>query len=119
MSCVFGLFYQFFNLFLIYVGGNLIGLLFVEAELLRIGTKQLLNEMSEGVIIMDQESGIVLFVNSSAKGFNIKQNRNLSFSLLQNDENQKFDKDERLFACIDMQWFREENSNAQMVIDKV
>ena len=53
MQCVISLFYQFLNYFLIHIGTNLVGLLYVEAELLRQGNSQLLNEMGEGVIVMD------------------------------------------------------------------
>ena len=45
---------------------NLIGLLFVDAEILRAGDEQLLNDLKEGVIIMDEETGLVLFVNKAA-----------------------------------------------------
>ena len=71
VECIVGILYQFFNLFMIHVSTNLVGLLYVEAEILRSGNDKLLNEMSEGVIIMDQDNGMVLFVNNSAKSFNI------------------------------------------------
>ena len=45
---------------------NLIGLLFVDAVILREGNEQLLNDLKEGVIIMDEATGLVLFVNKAA-----------------------------------------------------
>ena len=65
-----GVAFQFLNLLAMHIVINVVGLLFVEAEILRAGDAQLLNDLKEGVIIMDQESGLVLFVNKAAKKFN-------------------------------------------------
>ena len=70
---IFGLVYQFFNLFMANIGVNLLGLLYVEAEILRRGNKELLDEMREGIIIMNKESGMVLFVNKAARAQKIRE----------------------------------------------
>ena len=57
---------------------NIVGLLFVKAEILRAGDEQLLNDLKEGVIIMDEDSGLVLFVNKAAKKFNFTKNENIN-----------------------------------------
>ena len=45
---------------------NKMGLLFVDAEILRTGNDQLLNDLQEGVIILNEESKTILFVNQAA-----------------------------------------------------
>ena len=65
-----GIVFQFSNLLAMHIVINIVGLLFVKAEILRAGDEQLLNDLKEGVIIMDEESGLVLFVNKAAKKFN-------------------------------------------------
>ena len=73
-----GVVFQFFNLLAMHIVINIVGLLFVKAEILRAGDEQLLNDLKEGVIIMDEESGLVLFVNKAAKKFNFKKNENIN-----------------------------------------
>ena len=80
VECIGGLVYQFFNFFMINIATNLLGLLFVKAEILRGGNVNLLNEMREGIIIMDQETGVVLFVNKAAKALNIRESAEFSMS---------------------------------------
>jgi len=56
------------------------GKLFVKAEILREGNEELLNNLKEGVFIIAEDSGIVLFLNEAAKKFNIRLNCNFSMS---------------------------------------
>ena len=72
VACLFGLFYQFFNLFMINLGANMLGLLFVNKEILQKGNENLLNESSEGIIIIDQENEMLLFVNTVARALNLR-----------------------------------------------
>ena len=90
---------------------NAVGLMFVEADILRTGNELLMNDLKEGVIIVDQESGLVKFVNNAAKRFSIRKNRHLGISMsIQdtearpniNDSIDSFDKGQELFAQIDM-----------------
>ena len=44
-----------------------VGMIFVEAEVLREGNEQLLNNLDEGLIITDEKSKVLLFQNKSAR----------------------------------------------------
>ena len=43
------------------------GMLFVDAEVLRLGNDALLNDLDEGVIIVDEATNEVTFLNRAAK----------------------------------------------------
>ena len=81
-------------------------MLYVEASILRNGNEKLLNDLKEAVIIIDQETGLVLFVNQAAKRFNIRKNKNLEVNFTKNTDENIFDKKEELFAYVDMNIFR-------------
>ena len=51
---------------------NLIGMLYVEAEILLAGNESLLNESSEGIVIIEKQTGMVLFGNNTARAFKIQ-----------------------------------------------
>ena len=57
---------------MINLGANMLGLLFVNKEILQKGNENLLNESSEGIIIIDQENEMLLFVNTAAKALNLR-----------------------------------------------
>lgn len=98
--------WQFTNLLLCHLIINSMGMLFVEADILRTGNEQLLNNLKEGVIIMDQKTGMVKFANTAAKKqFKIRKNRNFAISL--NFEDDAVNKEEELFALVDMKIFEE------------
>ena len=44
-----------------------VGKIFVESEVLREGNEQLLNNLDEGVVIIDEDSKDILFQNRSAE----------------------------------------------------
>ena len=103
--------WQFFSLLMCHMVINAVGLIFVDADINRSGNEQLLNDLKEGVIIMDPQSGLVHFVNKAAKRFSIRKNRYLgvSMSIHDNeagpgidDSTDTFDKGQELFALIDM-----------------
>ena len=52
--------------------------MYVEAEIQRKGNEQLLNNLSEGVVIIEETSGLVTFVNKTAERFKIKLNKGFS-----------------------------------------
>lgn len=85
---------------------SFVGMLYVEASILRNGNEKLLNDLKEAVIIIDQETGLVLFVNQAAKKFNIRKNKNLEVNFTKNTDEKIFDKKEELFAYVDMDIFR-------------
>ena len=43
-----------------------VGMIFVDAEILRAGNEQILNELEEGVIILQAESKEIVFSNNAA-----------------------------------------------------
>ena len=86
---------------------NAAGMLFVEAELLRVGNETLLNDLDEGVIIIDEGTGKVSFLNSAAEMFNIKLDEN--FSMQSFDDEEKIDLDKKLFAFMDKEYLKGSN----------
>ena len=52
---------------------NLIGMLYVEVHILLAGNENLLNESSEGIVIIDSQNGMVLFGNQTARAFKIRE----------------------------------------------
>ena len=61
-------------------------MLFVNAELLRQGNDALLDGLDEGVIIIDEATNKVTFLNSAAKLFNTKKDEKFSMSKLYKEE---------------------------------
>ena len=74
--------WQFLTLAMIHYIISWVGLLFVKAEILRTGNEQLLNNLKEGVIIIDKENGVVMFLNRAAKKFNIHLNKALGMRIV-------------------------------------
>lgn len=106
IECIFGLLWQLFNFAIVHAIVSFVGMLYVEASILRNGNEKLLNDLKEAVIIIDQETGLVLFVNQAAKRFNIRKNKNLEVNFTKNTDENIFDKKEELFAHVDMNIFR-------------
>jgi len=59
--------------------------MYAEAEILREGNEKLLNNLKEGVVIIEENSRLVTFVNKAAKRFKIQLNRNFSIALGKDD----------------------------------
>ena len=95
--------WQLLTFWLIHLTMNHIGLLYVEVGLLRSGNKSLLNNLNEGLVILDQNDSNILFANDAAKIFNIKTNKALSLCQERvNIENEKLDLNSKNFAEIDL-----------------
>ena len=58
--------YMAFNLLTIHLIITKWGLIYVESEIVREGNTMLLNDLAEGVIILEQESLEQLFLNEAA-----------------------------------------------------
>mmetsp|Transcript_7417 Transcript_7417/g.8969 ORF Transcript_7417/g.8969 Transcript_7417/m.8969 type:complete len:113 (-) Transcript_7417:2337-2675(-) len=56
------------NLFIIHTVLTKMGMLYVEAEVLRNGNDQLLDNLEEGVIIVDETANDIFYYNSAAAG---------------------------------------------------
>ena len=76
---------------------------YVETQIYREENEQLINNLKEGVVIIDQRDGKVRLINKAAEYFNIEKNKDLSMSINDmNDQEQiKFDKNQKILARID------------------
>lgn len=66
VECIMGVFWQLFNFTMVHSVISIVGMLYVETDILRTGNEQLLNDLKEGVIIMDKETSMVMFANNAA-----------------------------------------------------
>lgn len=68
-----------------------LGYLYVEAEIMRKGNEVILNNLKEGVIIIEEETNQVTFVNEkAAKVFMVQPDEEFKISLNKNNSD-KFD----------------------------
>jgi len=104
-----GVFWQLFNFAMVHSVISIVGMLYVETEILRTGNEQLLNDLKEGVIIMDKESSMVMFVNNAAKRFKIRKDKNISMSFV--GEGEAFDLKQKMFALIDLNMINEDDNS--------
>ena len=49
-----------------------LGLLFVENRVLRGGNEQILNNVKEGIVVVEREGGDVMFANQTARGHGMR-----------------------------------------------
>ena len=89
---------------------SFLGYLFVDAETPRQANEQLLNNLGEGVFILEKDCSSVAFLNSAAKNFMC--NPDFDVSKAEDDEsgtaidsNQLFDWDKEMFAEMDSEIF--------------
>jgi len=76
-----GIAWSFFNFLVTYLIITQIGLNYVQSETVNIGNEQLLNNLKEGIIILDKDTGFVRFLNNAAKVFKIELGKNFSMQL--------------------------------------
>ena len=88
---------SFFSAVMIRLFYNMVGMLYVKAEILLKGNENLLNESSEGIAIIDKQSGMVLFRNKVARAFNIQEKSEFRMSFFEN-QGLQFDLDSKLFT---------------------
>ena len=62
-TCIIIICWQALSLWPIQLCITKVGMIFVEAELLRTGNEQLLNQLDEGVIVLESESKEIVFAN--------------------------------------------------------
>ena len=67
VQCLMNMAWQSFNLWVCHVCITKVGMIFVEAEILRTGNEQLLNNLEEGVVIQDPDIREIVFINTAAK----------------------------------------------------
>ena len=81
-----------------------VGLIYVQAEMMRKGNDKLLNNLKEGVIIVDEENKSVLFNNVASARHN--SNLDESFGGTLGQDNGTVDQDKPIFAPVNAFWFR-------------
>ena len=86
-SRVFGAFFQFTNFLGIHFVTASIGLLYVCSEMQREGTEDILNNMKESVIILQNQTGTIMFANAAAKRLNTHLKEELGATLYEDVEN--------------------------------
>ena len=67
------LIWQSINLLIIHLVVTKWGLIYIDSELLREGNQQLLDNLEEGVIILDETNLDILFKNKAATRISLKQ----------------------------------------------
>lgn len=104
-----------------------VGMIFVEAEVLREGNEKLLDNLDEGVIITDETSQVVLFQNKTARathtilppvGLN-KSHMPSTNMKMEDDQGELIDLDYEGFAAIDMGIFQESVTDTINVVQKL
>ena len=76
-----------------------VGYIYVQAELPRISNEKLLNNLKEGVFIIEDESSLVLFQNRAAKRFNVRIKETSNVRII--DESESLNKMQKQFALVD------------------
>ena len=92
--------------------------LFVDAEVPRASQEELLNNLEEGVIVVEKDCSSVCFVNQAAKNF--MTNPDFDASKVSNEdrgtEDRLFDWDKKMFAHVDKDIFSaNQNADATQV----
>ena len=67
MECLMNMFFQSLSIWIIHIIITQVGMIFVEAEVLRTGNEQVLDNLEEGVIIQNKDTHKVVFINKAAK----------------------------------------------------
>ena len=80
-TCVFNMIVAAMNIWGIHMVVTKWGMIFVDAEVLRTGNEQLLNNLEEGVIIQEEEGQNILFQNTAAKMLNSRKQTEDDFEI--------------------------------------
>ena len=108
MRCCLNILFQAFTLWIIHICITKTGLIFVDAEILRGGNEQLLNQLEEGVIILQEETKDTLFANLTAQSISINKSKNESImKLFQNSTVDDVKLDLQIFAPLDTKIFEQ------------
>ena len=104
LGALFSIGFQLYVFTIIHLFISLTGFMYTEAEILRKGNEQLLNNLKEGVVIVEEKSGLVTFVNEAAGHFGVRLNKGLRISLGKDDT--KSSAQVKQFARFDMGLFK-------------
>ena len=73
------------NLLIVHLVITKVGLIFVDAEILRIGNEQLLDNFEEGVLILEEEKMEPIFLNKAARELNFDYSDSIPDSLQESE----------------------------------
>lgn len=102
-----------------------IGMIFVEAEVLREGNEQLLNNLEEGVIIGHEDNTKILFMNEAAKRFQSRKqgNSDLENSMLTEEnaaeDTQILDQELKMFAYLEPSILKQTSLDYEKTINSI
>jgi hypothetical protein len=91
---------------LIHLFISLPGYIYTESEMLRKCNDQLLNNLKEGIVIVEKKSGLVTFVNEAAEHFGVLLNKGLIIRLGKDDTKSSESAQVKQFARFDMGLFK-------------
>jgi hypothetical protein len=100
VMCLGGILWSSFNFFFTHIIIYHIGMKFIEVEILNIGNEELLNSLKEGVIILDEGTGLVRFLNKAAKVFKVELEKSFTMQMSHNDD-PEIDQSSKQFALFD------------------
>lgn len=94
---------------------NWVGNTYMNSEVSKVGNEALLDNLKEGVVIMDQDNGTVMFLNEAAKRFNIRTDTPPDISQTKNAdiESQFFELQHEKFAYIDKNLLKAANLDSK------
>ena len=82
------------------------GFIFVEAEIMRAGNEQFLNNLEEGIVILDEDEGEVLFQNETAQCVSNKSSQSMNINIYDGEDNYiRFDMKNKMYAQVDTDIF--------------
>ena len=90
----------------------------MKEEIIRKGNENLLNESSEGIMIIDQENEVLLFANTAAKTLNLRAKQEYSFGLFENGEH-AVDLDKKLFSHLNINSQTNQGRSAYSIVDHI
>ena len=112
--------YLALNLWICHLVISKVGLIFIDAEILRAGNEQLLDELEEGVIILQAETKEIVFHNNAANQIScLDQNFEASQSLVVNSHTNNLQMDLQVFAHIDKEMFKQTIIDTAKVAEKI
>ena len=100
---------------------TMVGMIFVNADILSLGNEQLLNNLEEGIMILDEDSQEVIFTNNALKQLQMAEDETLSMTniTVEGSHQLNLSKDDKLFAQIDTSLFKITPIDSASVITRI
>ena len=119
--CLTSMAWQAFNCWICHLVITKVGMIFIDAEILRAGNDQLLNELEEGVIILQDDTKEMMFSNSAANQISFVEPAQHSGPQTQ-PPNQRLNNlhlDLKIFAKIDKNLFNQTIIDRDKVVESI